>query len=716
MKNTANDELLVELQLQSNTYNHNKVTKTFKPKRVESSVSQKMVDEYKRDLLRQDLERKTDPAVRAIIAGKPTLTDLTPLEAQYVAEVNDFNVANKIYIDAVNDLTIDKIKLQDFINRKSELDQYLGNTKIINSAEARKKDLNADIKKITGKKTKEEKEQIRKWNAEIKEMENIIADYKSDEKKLIGEKNYLTVTGIPDIKKDIKLKEIVIPNNQKDKDMAELKYKATETKIQASKLLNLQSVTNYKQSVANATLAQLPDQTPGEPDADYSQRIQDAVTSNITDADIQSMMEYDQIKLLKTNFSAVFNLDRSKTLSIVESVIRQLPPSQIYELNTKWDGFKKVYSEIYGINNDNITVKILFDLIVGYLAGPTGVSTTKLGPLPVKPGPPAVTPTNPLPLGPSGAPQYTTIEASISPIVVNPTPNTTAPTNAYQDPDATDFIDDVKNGRYYVTKFLFNTKHYLGLSGSGDIGDYKIVQPWFNTLDSKGSVIVPRSLWSANNFGGGDTIVYNHFISKYFDVNGEKKAKQQYKYQVINASTAIVGTAKYKYKQSNKTSNTKQLIGAGISIPKHDKIVHFGNVLLMYDRLLRHNMLSIKKKGGGNIENFKNVKVSDKFVDIITGALNKQNIRDIYHELSEKEQELYNILVQVSNVHKYVNIPKPNIKFLKDRLKIVEGEIEAGNDNLIGELTDILHTMMVVKLITKKEATEHLQYYMDMNQ
>lgn len=710
MKNTANDELLVELQLQSNTYNHNKVTKTFKPKRVESSVSQKMVDEYKRDLLRQDLERKNDPAVRAIIAGKPTLTDLTPLEAQYVADVNDFNAANKIYIDAVNDLTIGKIKLQDSTNRISELNNNIADTKTVASAEARKKDLSADIAKITGKRTKDEKEQIRKWIAEITDMEKIIADHKSSVKRWTGEINSLRKKDIPNIKADIKLKESVIPNNQKDKDMAELKYKATETKIAASKLLNLQSVTNYKQSVVDATHATLPEQAPGEPDADYSQRIQDAVTSNITDADIQAMMEYDQIKLLKTNFSAVFNLDRIKTLSIVESVIRQLPSSQIYELNTKWEGFKKVYSEIYGINNDNITEKILFDLIVGYLAGPTGLSITKPGPPAVIPGPPAVIPV------PLGAPLSTTIEASISPIVVNPTPNTTSPTNAYQEPDVTTVFTDAKNGLYYVTKFLFNGKHYLGLSGSGDIGDYKIVQPWFVTRDRKGSAIVPGALWNANNFGGGDTAVHTKFLSEYFNTNGKKKAKQNEKYQLIDASTATVGTATYEYKYNNKSENASHIIGAGISIPKHDKIVHFGNVLLMYDRLLRHNMLSIKKKGGGNIEHFKNVKVSDKFVDIVTGALNKQNINNIYNELSEKEQELYNILVQVSNVHKYVNIPKPNIKFLKDRLKIVEGEIEAGNDNLIGELTDILHTMMVVKLITKKEATEHLQYYMDMNQ
>ena len=674
MKNTANDELLVELQLQSNTYNHNKVTKTFKPKKIETAVSQKMVDEYKRDLLTQDLERRRDPAVRALIAGKPTLTDLTPLEAKHATEVYEFNRKYDKYTTAVNNLTLYRM----------QLDQL--------TAEINNESLKFEQLKSKGKYQESKGDDRKAYLGQKKKIDDL-----KDKKNQI-------------IKIITKL-EARIPDYQRTSDELNKKYKETETKIEATKLLNLQNITNYKKIVTDATLTTLPDQTPGEPDDDYNQRIQDVATSNITDVDIQAMMEYDQIKLLKTNFSAIFNLDRSKTLSIVESIIRQLPSSQIYELNTKWEGFKKVYSEIYGINNDNITVKLLFDLIVGYLAGPTGMSLIKPGPS----GQPSATPTIPAKPVPAGPPQYSTAVAVVSPVIVLPSPDTTNPIDAYQEPGATTVITDGKNNLYYVTKFILAHKHYLGLSGSGNIGDYKIVQPWFTTLDRKGNIIRAGSLWSANNFGGGDTAAYAEFNRLYFGKNGNKIGKN-HSFQYLSTTTTSLDSNKYIQSLGNAKVPANQIIGAGISIPTHDKIVNFGNVLLMYDRLLRHNMLSIKKKGGGNIENFKNVKVSDKFVDIITGALNKQNINNIYNELSEKEQELYNILVQVSNVHRYANIPKPNIKFLKDRLKIIEGEIEAGNDNLIEELTDILHTMILVKLITKKEATQHLQQYMDMNQ
>ena len=79
MQNTANDELITELQLQANTYNHNKVTQTFKPKKIESSVSQQMVAEYKRQLMTEQYERMNDATVRSIVGNKPVLNNLSPL-------------------------------------------------------------------------------------------------------------------------------------------------------------------------------------------------------------------------------------------------------------------------------------------------------------------------------------------------------------------------------------------------------------------------------------------------------------------------------------------------------------------------------------------------------------------------------------------------------------------------------------------------------------
>jgi len=296
---------------------------------------------------------------------------------------------------------------------------------------------------------------------------------------------------------------------------------------------------------------------------------------------------------------------------------------------------------------------------------------------------------------------------------------------------------------WYAIIIKHDNNRYVGASQSGQKGSF-IVRPGFSTFsdpnyvdtfvkqdrndEKDGNKTVPIDFWTVNDFNN-NVAVFKKFKATLFTNTGELK-KTIYSKTIDKDNNMkldnepvykwITGKKKdYKEPGSLKRSEWKQknvetkqpVIGAGISIPQHDKIIKFGNVLLLYDRLIKHNMLSVKKKGGGNIENFKNVRVSDKFVDIITGAINKQNINDIYNELNEGEQQLYNILVQISGIHKYVKIPAPNIKFLKDKLKLIEGEIEAGNDNVLDDLYDILNKMVIVKVITKKQAIEHYNKY-----
>jgi hypothetical protein len=91
----------------------------------------------------------------------------------------------------------------------------------------------------------------------------------------------------------------------------------------------------------------------------------------------------------------------------------------------------------------------------------------------------------------------------------------------------------------------------------------------------------------------------------------------------------------------------------------------------------------------------------------------KADISSDYIELSPVDLEIYSALMELSGLHKILKVPKPNIKVYKDKLKVIVGEIEAGNDNLDDELKDCLNKLVALKAITKTEAK---RYFNDLTQ
>lgn len=696
MKNTANDELLSEVTLYDNTYRRNKVTQTLKPKTISSSVTQKMVEEYKLDLLQDRKNAFSTGEFKALVGAKPKLIDLKADNKKAANAYNEYSTAYDTYFKSVSD--VEKINKRI---KKNETALIEAQDLLSHSGERKDPGKTGTVGKAILKYVKKEKAE-----KNVDDLKNANKDMR-DELKKLDTASYL----------------IVMENKKQE-------YEDSIKDVNKTHEENRQKLSEYKNILESKTSTRLPEQAPGELGTDYETRLAEFLQPDINDAYIQSTIAYDQIKTLKSNFSSLFNMNNSRRIAVVEGVINILPDDAKIELNTKWVGFQKKYLEIYSFDNQYVRTQDIINIINDFIET----------------------------IIPGARPKTRAIITGLESIISSTPP--IVPTGLFPIPSS------ISTGQHYKNELKMQTSPelyviliedaqnniFIGVSQSGVIGSYT-VRPYFAVLKrtmealnkqkklevKDDHVYEPSKIWlDENALGKFEGDQFDAFYKTFFRKDGARKNPKgitsiqltspdsknftlddnliPYEGKVRTQKQLGGNTGTEDRKAWLESTQTRSIIGAGISIPKHDKIVHFGNVLLMYDRLLRHNMLSIKKKGGGNIEHFKNVKVSDKFVDIVTGALNKQNIRDIYHELSEKEQELYNILVQVSNVHKYVNIPKPNIKFLKDRLKIVEGEIEAGNDNLIGELTDILHTMMVVKLITKKEATEHLQYYMDMNQ
>ena len=174
-----------------------------------------------------------------------------------------------------------------------------------------------------------------------------------------------------------------------------------------------------------------------------------------------------------------------------------------------------------------------------------------------------------------------------------------------------------------------------------------------------------------------------------------------------------IATLLYKYETVEKIP--KSQIGFGIKTDNIPETIHFGKVLILLHKLYYNNILSVKYHNKINIPGFKNVKVSDKFVKIIMNTLSekKTTTTDI-NSLSTYEKQIYDRLIYLANLNrKLPNNKDKTISELKHRLKLIEGEIESGNNSelLIKELYEITYSLKDFGILSKKNMLSYLSQF-----
>jgi hypothetical protein len=158
-----------------------------------------------------------------------------------------------------------------------------------------------------------------------------------------------------------------------------------------------------------------------------------------------------------------------------------------------------------------------------------------------------------------------------------------------------------------------------------------------------------------------------------------------------------------------------ETMGWGIKQEEVPDIVPFGKIKIALHKLFYKNILSARHNNLGRIAGFQNVKVSDDFVAIIMKMIRGEKvIKQEIDALQKSEQMLYDTLLSLANLHKRApNNRDATITALKERLELVGGSIDAGNDNraLVKELYNIVHALKNFGVISNKEATKYLSQF-----
>jgi hypothetical protein len=170
-----------------------------------------------------------------------------------------------------------------------------------------------------------------------------------------------------------------------------------------------------------------------------------------------------------------------------------------------------------------------------------------------------------------------------------------------------------------------------------------------------------------------------------------------------------------KYSKTKDGRKTETEYGFGLPAENIPQYVPFGNVILLLQKLYYHNQLSVKNKQMKSVAGFRTSKVSEAFVKLIMNMV--QGLKPTHSDisaLSANERQVYDRLIQVANLNKAVaNHGDKTIADLKHRLKMIEAEIEIGNNNpmLKKELYGILHALKNFKVITQSQIDKYIKQF-----
>lgn len=159
----------------------------------------------------------------------------------------------------------------------------------------------------------------------------------------------------------------------------------------------------------------------------------------------------------------------------------------------------------------------------------------------------------------------------------------------------------------------------------------------------------------------------------------------------------------------------KETYGWGIQTEELPKEVQFGKLTLLLHKLYYHNILAVKHSGNISIAGLKNTKVSDKFVAIIMSLI--QGDHPTHTEINALpmiEKQLYDRLIHLAQLNKKLpHTEDKTIHDLKKRMKLIEGEIHAGNNSplLKKELYVLCHALKDFGVLSMTELKDYLSQF-----
>jgi hypothetical protein len=421
-------------------------------------------------------------------------------------------------------------------------------------------------------------------------------------------------------------------------------------------------------------------QEPYESEEAYIQRIKQLDNTLYDPTLYKNRAAAENSKELMTNLKQVINDDAK-----ISEIIKILPSTIHFDINKYWPKYKETILKIYGPNNKQATADNYAEFMAAIwdTIDTKGSLVTVLTGAESKPAAPAPAPPTPSkPPKPQSGPSVP-VEYTLSP----------------------------NKQTLTLLNKATGTSIYLRI-GQGEILYSKVgtEQTYIKMRHESGQhyfkdIMTSLGLIKSNGVKSKEYLdLFGIFIPKY------------HIYENLKDKIGLVETIPLKTKFIHNTTGDFIKIGWGMKsddVPKH---AHFGKNIILLNKLYFQNVLSIKDKKMHSVENFPNVKVSDKLTDILYHMCikNTKPTKEIINSLNATEKKLFDLLLYVSGLGKNIGTNKDeNITELKDRLKLVESQIRAGNNNPVvkKEMKEIIQKLYLYKVISHNNGKAYLKQF-----
>ena len=501
---------------------------------------------------------------------------------------------------------------------------------------------------------------------------------------LIGEINTIQRTDIPAKIKDIEAKEIIVGQVKEN-------FELNKVEVLKANNLNRPIIKQYEDTFNTLNRNRYSvSQEPNESDDAYLKRIQSLETNTYNPDIFKDKASNEENKKFMTNLRNVVR-DEVKISDIVKSFNGK--PEEVYIINNNWKEIEEQLKKKFGPNNPRTPfaeytkeIEDVIDNLVHKQYGTTLIPTN--------------TATSATSLCNATAPVGT-------PTVLNNTGGA-----------VTDFESIVENGALYINNKRLGKAIWVRLAKHSS----KEFIAFSNADNIEGAFRTFVHTSGFSNF---------HFnrILDILDLNANTEVKEQLFGPVYTVTPMI---AFLKNTIGLPVPTGKMIPDNGVLMKgwgmKHDedvpKLANFGKNIILLNKLYYKNILSVKDKKMHSVEHMPNVKVSDTLADIIFNMCKNANAnkptKETLDTLKSSERVLFDLLLYVSGLSKSKSISTisgnskdKHIKELKERLKLVEAEIQAGNNNPVvkAELKDIVNKLVLYHVISQNNGKEYLQQF-----
>jgi hypothetical protein len=462
--------------------------------------------------------------------------------------------------------------------------------------------------------------------------------------------------------------------------------------IQHNKSIN-DNLQKYRENflTQNQNKMVVEEQRPNETQEEYLQRMKDMQAEQFDMNLYQEKANLHQIHMLKKNLRQIFSND-----AMIENIIKSFKEEQRFIINKHFPEIREYILETYGKNNTNLSLEDIVEVITSHL------ERILNPPIEYNVGEDEIT---------AAAPTAASSIKVLDSDVLDTITGKPIPTDFKFGTDKNSlYIENDKEGSHVYFKIAETPEGKEILLYSTDTNEAgKFRQVMERAASGKSNDDVLRNIITnlkIDDFAKNK--ILNKKASKVSDLIGELKS--QYSLEPIKKGLVM--------KKLNTLSGSKKYLryGAGIKDPEQalPEYAYFGEIVIMLSKLYYNNILSVKMKSGRAIDGFRNAKVSNFFVDIIMNMYANKDVSSLIKDLSVDEKNLMNSLLFQAKLHKkYITNTNETLSQLKEKHKVIEGEILAGNNNpkLIKELKDVLMKLYHFKAISIPAINKYLKNF-----